>query len=501
MRFRLGLVVFLIACAISQPALADFELNLNKGLAAYLKKDYQSAVKFLEQAIAENPNSATANHMLGLSLLRLDKYEESITYLEKAKSLDPNIKGIYLDLGIAYLKVEDYNKALVEFTEATKQQPERGLAYFYLGYTQYKLGNYKDATALFDKAYKLNPDLTTRSRFYAGLSHYKMGNYEDAKKEFQFVGEFAAGTDTAVAALQYLDIMAGLTKRYYGGVSAGFQYDTNVAVEADDIDIVSDKKAPRAVFFFNIGFNPYLKPDAVLGGNFSFYMNFNKDLEGFNIQDYRINLYGQKRTTLRGIPVGFFLDYFYDIVLIDGSPASNLFSQSHSVSPQVSFQWTPYTSTIFSYEFRYDNFEDFQERDAANNNFTIAEIFSIYNGKVLLKPGFNFSVNSAKNVTGSTFNFDYVSPEGFLEALAYLPFGITTFLEFHYYRQDYYNQDFNRVDNQIGVEVVVSKRLYKLLYLDLGYAHISNPSDTDFPGPNPFEYDRDIFSVTLTARF
>ena len=49
--------------------------------------------------------------------------------------------------------------------------------------------------------------------------------------------------------------------------------------------------------------------------------------------------------------------------------------------------------------------------------------------------------------------------------------------------------------------MVVSKRLYKLLYLDLGYDHISNLSDTDFPGPNPFEYDRDIFSVTLTARF
>lgn len=500
MRYRLRFLIFLIVCAISQPVLADFELNLNKGLAAYLKKDYQSAVKFLEQAVAENPNSATANHILGLSLLKLKKYTESITYLEKARSLDPKIKRIYLDLGTAYLKIEDYNKAQVELMEAITQEPDSGLAYYYLGYAQYKLGNYKDATASFDKAYKLDPDLITRSRFYAGLSRYKMGNYEDAKKEFEFVGEFAAGTDTAIAALQYLDIIAGLTKRYYGGVSAGFQYDTNVAVEAEDVDIVSDKSAPRAVFFFNIGYNPYLKPDAVLGGNFSFYMNFNKDLEDFNIQDYRINLYGAKKTQLGGTPVSFFLDYFYDIVLIDGTPASHLFSQSNSVSPRAAFQWTPYTSTVISYEFRYDNFKDFPERDAANNNFTIAEVFSLYNGRFLLKPGFNFAVNSAKDVA-NTFNFDYVAPEGFLEALAYLPFEFTTFLEFHYYRQDYYNEPFGRVDNQIGVGVVVSKRLYKLLYLDLGYDHISNLSDTDFPGPNPFEYDRDIFSVTLTARF
>ena len=500
MGYRWIFLVFIIICAISQPVLADFELNLNKGVAAYLKKDYQGAVKFLEQAVAENPNSATANHILGLSLLKLKKYPESIIYLEKARSLDPKIKRIYLDLGTAYLKKEDYNKAQVEFMEAIRQEPDSGLAHYYLGYAQYKLGNHKDAAASFDKAYKLDPDLTLQSRFYAGLSHYKMSNYERAKEEFAFVGEFGAGTDTAVAALQYLDVIASLTKRYYGGVSAGFQYDTNVAVEAEDVDIVSDKSAPRAVFFFNIGFNPYLKPDAVLGGNYSFYVNFNKDLEDFNIQDHRINLYGVKKTTLGGTPVSFFLDYFYDIVLIDGTPASHLFSQSHSVSPQAAFQWTPYTSTVISYEFIYNNFKDFPERDAANNNFTLAEVFSIYNGRILLKPGFNFEINSAKDVA-NTFNFDYVAPEGFLEALASLPFGITTFFEFHYYRQDYYNDDFNRVDNQIGVGVVVSKRLYKLLYLDLGYDHISNLSDTDFPGPNPFEYDRDIFSVTLTARF
>src|SRR3989304_2143257 len=83
----------------------------------------------------------------------------------------------------------------------------------------------------------------------------------------------------------------------------------------------------------------------------------------------------------------------------------------------------------------------------------------------------------------------------------YLAFATEGFFEINYYRQDYYNDDFNRIDNQFSIEVAVSKRLYKILYLDLGYVHVSNLSDTDFPPPNPFEYDRDIFSVTLTARF
>ncbi|KRT65348.1 MAG: hypothetical protein XU11_C0028G0001, partial [Candidatus Dadabacteria bacterium CSP1-2] len=43
MGYRWIFLVFIIICAISQPVLADFELNLNKGVAAYLKKDYQGA--------------------------------------------------------------------------------------------------------------------------------------------------------------------------------------------------------------------------------------------------------------------------------------------------------------------------------------------------------------------------------------------------------------------------------------------------------------------------
>ncbi len=108
------LVLFLIFAA-SGHAFAQFELKLNKGLAAYLNKDYQGAVKFLEGALVENPQSPTANHILGLSLLRLNRYNESVTYLEKAKKLDPNIKGIDLDLGTAYLRVGNLKGALVEF--------------------------------------------------------------------------------------------------------------------------------------------------------------------------------------------------------------------------------------------------------------------------------------------------------------------------------------------------------------------------------------------------
>ena len=448
----------------------------------------------------ENPQSATANHILGLSYLKLENYEESIKYLEKAKSFDHNLKGIHLDLGTAYLKTQRYDAALPEFEDAVRREPESGLANYDLGYTNYKLENYEEAITSLDKAAKLDPDLAVPSHFYAGISRYRLRNYQEAKNDFQFVGQFGTGTDTARAALEYLDIISNLTKKYYGAVSTGIQYDTNVALQPNGIPIVSDQSAWREVFFANLGFNPYLTKDTVLGGSYSGYLSFNNGLEAFNVQDHLINLYGRRKTSIGKTPVSLFLDYFYDITFLGGSPADNLFSQSQSVTPKVILEWTKTTSTEFSYNLTYYDFKNFPERDAYNNNWTVAQLFSVYEGRVLLRPGFNFALNSAKDIEG-TRNFDYTSPQVFLEAIAYMPFDITTFITTDYFNQNYYHDPYNREDNQIGVLVVVSKQLYKIFSLDFAYQHISNFSDSTYPGPEPFQYNQDVFSVTFNARF
>jgi tetratricopeptide (TPR) repeat protein len=495
-RFYLG--SYLVICLLSYPALADFELNLNKGLAAYLEKDYQTAVKFLKEAITENPDNATVNHILGVSLLRLDNYDESLKYLEKAKSLDPNIRGIYLDLGIAYLGINDLKRALPEFEEAVRRDPS-GIAYYNLGYTQYRLGYYREAIDSLEKAAELDPDVAVQSRYYQGLSRYRVPDYEGAKGDFQSVRDMRPGTNLAASAQEYLDAIARATKKYYGAVSTGVQYDDNVVLEPDEIQI-SDQADVRAIFYLNLGYKPYLKPDAVIGADYSAFLSFHKDLEDFNVQDHRFKLYGEKRSSLREKPVSYYLEYFYDLVLVDGSPADNLFSQTHSVGPRAFLRWSNTSTTELSYQIRYDNFDDIDERDAINNNLTVAQIFRLYDGRLQVKPGLNFAVNSADDTEG-TRSFDYTSPQVFVEGLAFLPFGVTVFTDAHYFREDYYNDPFDRVDNQIGVRVIVSKKLHSIFSLDLGYQHISNLSDSDVPGPEPFDYSRNIFSATFSARF
>ncbi len=76
-----------------------------------------------------------------------------------------------------------------------------------------------------------------------------------------------------------------------------------------------------------------------------------------------------------------------------------------------------------------------------------------------------------------------------------------SYVNFYYYNQNYFNDSSNRVDNQFNVLVVVSKRLYKLLFLDLGYQYISNLSSNNIPPPNPYQYSRNIFSAALRVSF
>ena len=80
-----ALLIFTISAS------ANYELNINKGIALYLEEDYLEAINSLKLAVEENPESPVANQLLGLSYFQLGNYSESITYLEKAKNLDVHL--------------------------------------------------------------------------------------------------------------------------------------------------------------------------------------------------------------------------------------------------------------------------------------------------------------------------------------------------------------------------------------------------------------------------
>lgn len=499
MKKSLIIVVFFLLLFPLNKAFANFEHNYNKGLASYMQANYSESAGFLEAALQEKPDDPRANHLAGLAYYRLGNYKKASEYLENARKIDPDIKDINLDLGASYIKQDKYKEAVNVLNTHIEKNPDSGIAYYYLGYCQFSLADYKSAISSFEKASSLNADLEMQSSYYKGVSYYQIYDYQNANNSFTRVIELAPQDKLASSADAYLKIIKRLFKKYYANFTFGYQYDTNVALEPNDLDIVSNEKDSSLFTYLNLGYKPYFTQDALIGLDYKSYFNFHQDLTDYNVQDHRFSIYGEKNISGGSKPMRAFLSYSYDIVFINGSPANDLFSQSNTVIPGLTIRWSDRTTSRIFYQFRYDNFEDFNERDAYNNSLTLAQYYRFYDGRLIVSPAINFELNSARDIPNER-NYTYWSPGVYIDFLASLPYDSTFYTRLHYDYENYYDDSFNRVDNQYGVKFLLSKELYDYIYMDLAYEFIYNDSSSDFPGPEPYKYNRNLITIGLSFR-
>lgn len=496
LRFVLpALIIFTLTAS------ANYELNINKGIALYLEENYEEALSILKLAVEENPDSPVANQLIGLSYFQLGNYTESINYLEIAKQLDPNIETIQLDLGNSYLKAGKYPEAQEELRQYLNNNNNSGIGYYYLGYAQLLNSEYKQSIDSFSRAMELNPELKLQSTYYQGVALYSLFKYQQARQNFLIVHEMAPpGNKLGLSAQEYLDILRVLGKKYYANFSFGYQYDTNVGLEPENVQIFTDEKDSSLFLYLNLGYKPYFTDEATIGFDYRTFFNFHDELTDFNIQNHTFSVYGEKDVNSFSKPLRAFLNYSYQIVLIDGSPADNLFSQSHIIVPGFTLRWSEDLTSRLFYKFQYDDFKDFPERDAYNNSITLAQYYRMYNGRLILSPGVKLELNSADNIQGER-SFTYWSPTIFLEASASPMDKVILFSRLHYHYQDYYDDEFDRRDNQIGVRFLLQREIYKSIYLDLGYDYIYNGSNSDLAGPEPFQYKRNVFTAGFSLKY
>ncbi|MFV2071027.1 MAG: tetratricopeptide repeat protein [Thermoanaerobaculales bacterium] len=83
----------------------------NKGLEAYKKKDWATAVKEFEEVTKTNPDYAGAYYMLGVSQRALGQLSPALASLRKAVELDGNQVSYKVALGQALVQVKEYQDA------------------------------------------------------------------------------------------------------------------------------------------------------------------------------------------------------------------------------------------------------------------------------------------------------------------------------------------------------------------------------------------------------
>jgi len=168
-------IVSLVVFAALFAACSSEDPDVRRGNLLYKNKQYDTAFKAYEQAVAKNPknldlvrqNFKNAYYYYGGSLEMGDSLDGAVKYYEKGFALDPSDAGMCDKLAKYYWDRENFEKAadyfqrLVELDgeapDTDKKWSVMGEDYYALGYSQFENEKYAEAIDAFQNSIKVSP--------------------------------------------------------------------------------------------------------------------------------------------------------------------------------------------------------------------------------------------------------------------------------------------------------------------------------------------------------
>lgn len=161
------------------------------------ESDYLKARTLVQQAIAIDPNSASAWALLSQADMglywfgydqtqeRLDEARESI---DKAIALEPNLAEANIALGDYYYRRRDWNAALAQYSKVYELRPNDSEVGKRMGYIWRRNGLFSEAADSLRRASELNP-LNSYDMLEYAWTEICLGNYESAEEQIQLAYE------------------------------------------------------------------------------------------------------------------------------------------------------------------------------------------------------------------------------------------------------------------------------------------------------------------------
>jgi tetratricopeptide (TPR) repeat protein len=159
---------------------------LQRGIDAYMKKDYQRAVSEFKRSVGLGRNSsfgADAAQYLAMSYLQLDDTENAIKAYKSAFQIDPYRDDIHLKLGNLYFSQKKYEDARAEYAEAVRLNPSTVNRYS-LGQAYIEQGRFSDAETQYNEIQRLTPR-EAGGYLGMGLAYSRQGKHEEAIRQFK----------------------------------------------------------------------------------------------------------------------------------------------------------------------------------------------------------------------------------------------------------------------------------------------------------------------------
>ncbi len=149
------------------------------GILCYQKKNYDSAISYIKQALQINPGLEDAHYNLGIVLQDSGQLDEAIAQYQKAVEINPNVAEIYYNLGFALQKKGNLDDAVIYYQKALQINRDFEDAYYNLGVIFQQKGLSDEAVTYYQRALLINPDLADVNN-NLGLISQQRGKLDEA---------------------------------------------------------------------------------------------------------------------------------------------------------------------------------------------------------------------------------------------------------------------------------------------------------------------------------
>ncbi len=222
MKNKCFIVIFLLLIVGLTLNAQTTDVLIEKGKLSLFKNNYQSAIKFFEQAISKDSNSfeayyyrglahlyskdffkavddftstillkndfADAYNSRGLAYSYLDQIELALYDFSRAIELDPKFAEAYMNRGSYYLAVENFELARKDLENAAKYSTTNPELFFLLGKLEYAAHNYQKSVDYFTKSLSLGLK-DEKVYFNRGNTYVKLNQFQKAIDDYTKVLE------------------------------------------------------------------------------------------------------------------------------------------------------------------------------------------------------------------------------------------------------------------------------------------------------------------------
>jgi tetratricopeptide (TPR) repeat protein len=446
-RLRALVVVCLLAWVA--PVHAQDAPALERGRSLLADGRLWPAEQAAREAVAADPDSASAHQLLGRVLRRRNQGAAAVAELERAHTLDPSLLDIDRDLGIARFELGDRAGALAPLRRALEAAPDDAELRVRLGLCEFEGDHPGEAARHFEHASD-DPVMGQLALYNLGLAHLDEGRRQEARSAFERAVARGPETFTGEAASAALDAMQApslapaqteksTSRPYRLALGAGLLYDDNVVVE--EIDDVSNGEDGGGVFELSSGLDLPVADlfEASLG--YDFYQTLYFGSSELDLQSHTFSTSGTR-------PVGAVdatLGYTFSLSTLD----SDRFLDFHEV--RTSLGWAPNASWFLSPSAalrikRFGRGRD-EDRDAESGAFGLLQLLALDNWNRYVTLGAQVEV---ENADGD--EFDYWGPVATLALRTPVPLPFLEKAPRFDARYRFRWRDYTNDDDRIGKE-------------------------------------------------